>query len=172
MYEAVISKLNSGLKFGLTNHHTAELSKKLLPTYCDSTKTFTFLFDQTENTDILEILNMDPYNIEKFDAHAMDFIAFIKKDEDVKWVDNIGTKRVDKIGIKFTGYFSPEFINGDIRKYQFDRKSNICLNQEAKVYDNGSGINYPVLYSFTIAAWKLCYILDCFALNRIFELRM
>ncbi|CAG8824930.1 1136_t:CDS:2, partial [Gigaspora rosea] len=45
MHEVVISRLNTGLNFELTDWNETKWSKELLPTYDDQTKTFTFLFN-------------------------------------------------------------------------------------------------------------------------------
>ncbi|CAG8712189.1 8016_t:CDS:1, partial [Cetraspora pellucida] len=68
-----------------------------------------------------------------------------------------------ELGAIFKGLDSPQLINNDIYKYEFDRQSNLCFKQEI---EEGNVVNCLRLYSFTIAAWKLCYMLDCLAHNR------
>ncbi|CAG8806204.1 20395_t:CDS:2, partial [Racocetra persica] len=150
IYEAVIYKLSSGLKLKLTCDEKNKIvwSKKLSPTYCDSTKAFTFLFDQTEDTSIFNCYQESP----------KDFIltAYLEKSEDVLFPLELGAK--------FKGPASPQVINDDIFKYEFDCQNNLCFKWETKV-EEGNVINHIRLYSFTIAAWKLCYILDCLVYN-------
>ncbi|CAG8756438.1 11307_t:CDS:2, partial [Dentiscutata erythropus] len=106
MHQVVVSKLKSGLNFELTDcSYETVISENLLPTYCDSTKTFTFIFDQTEDINIFDILC---FNKEKPDEYAIKLIAL-----------------------------------------------------EVKVDEESNSTRYLRLYSFTIEAWKLYYILDC-----------
>ncbi|CAG8670099.1 826_t:CDS:2 [Cetraspora pellucida] len=88
MHEVVISKLNSDLKLKLKydDWHQIVWSKKLSPIYCDSTKTFTFLFDQTGITNISHYYQETPkeYNIK--------LIASMEKSEDVLTPLNLEAK--------------------------------------------------------------------------------
>ncbi|CAG8793410.1 8398_t:CDS:2, partial [Cetraspora pellucida] len=129
--------------------NNTEWPEKLSPTYCDSTKTFTFLFDQIEDTAI------SPYYQEDPEEYML--IAYVEKCDDLLVPF--------RLGAKFEGLASPQFINDDICKYEFDRQTNLCFKLETELKE-GNTINLVRLYSFTIAAWKLCYILDCLAHNR------
>ncbi|KAF0525400.1 hypothetical protein F8M41_014529 [Gigaspora margarita] len=154
MSEVVVSKLKSNLKFGLADcSYKTVISKNLLPTYSDSAKTFTFLFDQTEDINISDIFW---FNQEKPNEYAIKFIASIEKE--CLFVSF-------KLGVKFNGLFSPEIMNDDIYKCQLDHKSNMCFKRKVKVDEEGNSISHLRIYSLTIAAWKLYYILDCLDLN-------
>ncbi|CAG8743087.1 17656_t:CDS:2 [Dentiscutata erythropus] len=145
MHKAVISVLNSGLKLELTYWNDTKQIKKLLPTYDDYTKTFTFLFDNPEN-DFSKPLN----------DHKVSFIAFVERNEN----NPLNNPFPIKLGVELGDLTFPEFINNDIYKYDFDHRSNIRFKREIKNNEEGESISCVKLYSFTIEAWKLCYILD------------
>ncbi|CAG8778394.1 21453_t:CDS:2, partial [Cetraspora pellucida] len=149
MHEDVISKLSSGFKFMLTydEWNKTEWSEEFSPTYCDSTKSFTFLFDQTED------ITISHYYQDKPKEYYL--IAYVKNGEN--------SLVPLELGAKFKGLDSPQRINNDIYKYEFDRQSNLRFKQEI---EEGNVVNHLRLYSFTIASWELCYILDCLAQNR------
>ncbi|KAF0556642.1 hypothetical protein F8M41_015003 [Gigaspora margarita] len=65
-----------------------------------------------------------------------------------------------KLGVEFGSLTWPEFIESDLYKYEFDHQNSVCFKREIDKY-----ITYVKLYSFTIAAWKLYYILDCLQIN-------
>ncbi|RIB29136.1 hypothetical protein C2G38_2057448 [Gigaspora rosea] len=141
MHKAVVSRLNSGLKLELTFWNDTK-TKKLAPTYNDYTKTFTFQFDNLDD-DINEPLN----------DNKISFIAFVKRSEDVLFPTKLGAELGD---LTF-----PDFVNNDMCIYEFDNRSNVCFKQETKEDEEGKSIICVKLYSFTIEAWKLFYILDC-----------
>ncbi|CAG8509013.1 9866_t:CDS:2 [Dentiscutata erythropus] len=151
-HEIVISRLNSGLKLELTDWNETKWSKNLPPTYCDSTKTFTFLFDNTDGT----INSCNGYK--KSVKNKINFIAYVEKSEDISIPI--------KLGAKFGELTFPDFINDDIYEYQFDHQNNVCFKRETNVDEKGESTSNIRIYSFTIAAWKLCYILDCLKFDR------
>ncbi|CAG8451099.1 26277_t:CDS:2 [Dentiscutata erythropus] len=150
-HEVVISRLNS-------DWNETKWSKKLPPTYCDSTKTFTFLFDNTDGT--IKSCN----NYEESGINKINFIAYVERSEDI--VSSI------KLGAKFGELAFPEFKNVDIYKYEFDHQNNVCFKRESEVDEKGESTSSVRLYSFTIAAWKLYYILDCLKFDRDFNIIM
>ncbi|CAG8495526.1 12197_t:CDS:2, partial [Cetraspora pellucida] len=136
---------------GLTDWNETKWSKKLPPTYDDHTKTFTFLFDSSDATKSF-------YDHEKPRVQNISFTAFVKRSEDLSIPI--------KLGYKFGDLAFPEFVNSDIYKYEFDHQSNVCFRREIKADEEDKDINCVRLYSFTIAAWKLYYILDCLKADR------
>ncbi|CAG8747079.1 5005_t:CDS:2 [Gigaspora margarita] len=149
-HEIVISRLNSGLKLELTDWNETKWSKKLPPTYCDSTKTFTFLFDHIDNTKSCN-------DYKKSGINKINFTAFVERSK--------GRPIPIKLGAKFGELAFPKFINDNIYKYEFDHQNNVCFKRETKVDEKGESTSSIRLYSFTIAAWKLYYILDCLMFN-------
>ncbi|CAG8714235.1 13692_t:CDS:2 [Gigaspora margarita] len=143
MSEIIISRLNSGLIVELTDWFETKSSKEIPPTYDDQTKTFTFLFNK----------NVDSYNsiyYRKFSKYeSKNFIAFVEKTEN--FFIPI------KLGAIFGSLTYPEFVNNDTYKHEFDSKNKVLFR---RVIDD-KNISHVEFYSFTIAAWKLYYILDC-----------
>ncbi|CAG8535406.1 14153_t:CDS:2 [Dentiscutata erythropus] len=138
LHEAVTSRLNSGLKLEFTYGDDAEWTKKLSPTYDDFTKTFTFQFYSPDDG-ISRSLKY--YN-------GIRFTAFLVKNN----------PSLTKLGAELGHLAFPEIVNTDICKYEFDYRSNICFK---RVTNEDKSNDCVKLYSFTIEAWKLCYILDC-----------
>ncbi|RIB25723.1 hypothetical protein C2G38_2165243 [Gigaspora rosea] len=88
------------------------------------------------------------------------FIAIVEKTENL--VIPI------KLGAIFGSLTWSEFVNNDTYKHEFDSKSNVIVQQ---VIDDKKVCQLE-LYSFTIAAWKLYYILDCLQINgKLLQLR-
>ncbi|CAG8776003.1 36439_t:CDS:2, partial [Racocetra persica] len=87
---------------GSDNWNRIEWSKRSPPIYCNSTKIFTFLFNQTQDAAI---------------SHHY------RKKKTLKYI----------LGAKFEGLASPQLINDDIYKYEFDRQSSLCFKLEIKV---------------------------------------
>ncbi|CAG8514597.1 8688_t:CDS:2 [Scutellospora calospora] len=144
IYDVVISRLNSGLKLEFTDWNETKWSKEIPPTYDDYTKTFTFLFD----TDY-KISDRKNAIFRRNRRKKIDFIAFVENTKNLL----ITTK----FGIIFGKIAWPKFINGDTYKHDFDRQNNVCFKRITK----NTNLSYLKLSSFTIAAWKLYYILDC-----------
>ncbi|CAG8775470.1 9913_t:CDS:2 [Dentiscutata erythropus] len=168
MHEFVISRLNSGLKFELTDWNETKWSRELLPSYDDQTKTFNFLFNNaTYSSKSVYYREQDGYKnkslfYRRFNKrkNKIDFIALVEKTEN--FFNSI------KLGAKFGSLTWPEFVDNDMYKYEFDNQSNVCFE---RVIENKND-SYLKLYSFTIAAWKLYYILDCLQVNgRLKKLR-
>ncbi|CAG8785887.1 7395_t:CDS:2, partial [Dentiscutata erythropus] len=105
MHKAVISDLNSGLKLELAHWNDTKWTKKLSPTYDDYSKTFTFLFDNSDD----EIIS--PLNDNK-----ISFAAFVERKEDKLFPL--------KLGIELGDLTFPEFVNNDLYKYEFNHRSN------------------------------------------------
>ncbi|RIB10002.1 hypothetical protein C2G38_225201 [Gigaspora rosea] len=157
MHEVVISRLNTGLNFELTDWNETKWSKELLPTYDDQTKTFTFLFNNANySSKSFYYIEQDGYINKSLyfrrvgrHKHTIDFIAF---------VENLFIPI--KLGAEFGSLKWPEFVVSNLYKYEFDHQSSVCFKREID-----KNITYVKLYSFTIAAWKLYYILDCLQIN-------
>jgi hypothetical protein len=137
----------------------AKWSKNLPPTYDDYTKTFTFLFDITDHP--IEFIPEDEFTPEDefwitLAIKKTDYTSFPLK---LGTSFNLGTSF--KLGTSFRNLDLLEFVNNDICKYKFDHQNYMCSKRVIKVNEEGKKIYREIIYSFTIAAWKIYYILDC-----------
>ncbi|CAG8678108.1 17099_t:CDS:2 [Gigaspora margarita] len=85
--------------------------------------------------------------------HTIDFITFVEKSE-----NSLFQLSLESNLVVFLTW--PEYIESDLYKYEFDHQNSVCFKREIDKY-----VTYVKLYSFTIAAWKLYYILDCLQIN-------
>ncbi|CAG8646841.1 21322_t:CDS:2 [Dentiscutata erythropus] len=166
MSEIVISRLNSDLELELTDWNESKWSKEMPPTYDDQTKTFTFLFNNDNHTNKRKVYKYDSLFFRKFNKPKPidNFIAFVEKTDSSFFPIKIGAKFGSLAWPKFGSFLAwPKSVNNDLDKHEFDSKSNVCF----KRLDDDKNDGNIRLYSFTIAAWKLYYILDCLQTNVI-----
>ncbi|CAG8628122.1 5544_t:CDS:2 [Cetraspora pellucida] len=162
MHKEVISRLNSGLKLELTYFHGVasyfKSIQKLSPTYDDFAKTFTFVFDDTDDN-----IGDTYYDVTKLHCDynvSLTVSVWMERSKDRR---NKRSKRSpSKLGNELGVLTLSKLLNNDIYKHEFDHRSNICFKREVIKINEDNDFIYVKLHSFTLEAWKLCYILDYF----------
>ncbi|CAG8719891.1 2776_t:CDS:1, partial [Racocetra fulgida] len=119
--------------------------QKLSPTYDDFTKTFTFVFDDTDDD-----ISDSYYDLIKLHSdYNINLTVSV-------WVERSKDKRskrsLSKLGTELGDLTLSELLNNDMYKHEFDHRSNICFKREVIKVEEDKDFICVKLYSFTIEA--------------------